>query len=334
MAHLLTNQEFVRDYGTRLRAVVAQHGLVLEPLLLPADPQQRLDAVALSSIEVGCFTGNFEDDPAFARRFLGSALRAPNLRWLHLPNAGVDHPVFGRLRAHGVRLTTSSGAAAEPAAQAAIAGLLALARGFPRWSAAQRRHAWAPHPVGHRPRDLRGQTVVLLGVGAIGNEIGRLAQALGLHVIGIRRRPRTVQDHVDAMHPPAALADLLPGADWLVLACPLTAETRGLIDAAALACLPPGACVINIARGQVIEEPALIDALRRGHVGGAYLDVFVEEPLPADSPLWDMPNVILSPHDAGAATGNAGRVSELFLRNLERWVRGEALENEVQDSSP
>jgi phosphoglycerate dehydrogenase-like enzyme len=330
MPRLLTNREFVRDYGACLHAACAQYGLALEPLVLPADAGERLAPEALANIALGCFTGNFEDDPVFTRRFLGSALRAPNLRWLHLPNAGVDHPVFARFLERGVRLTTSSGAAAEPIAQAAIGGLLALSRGFPRWWAAQRRHAWAPHPVDGRPRDLRGQTLVLVGVGAIGNQIGRLAQALGLHVVGIRRRARTAHDHVDAMHPPAALAEVLAHADWLVLACPLNAQTRGLIDAAALARLPAGACVINVARGQVIDEAALIDALRGGRLAGAYLDVFAEEPLPPDSPLWDMPHVIVSPHDAGASSGNAARVSELFLRNLGHWARGEPLQNEVK----
>ncbi len=329
VAGLLTNQEFVHEYGEELRAICRRHGLSLDPVTLPAGEGARLETVTLAQIELACFTGNFDADRAFTRRFLGSALRAPNLRWMHLPNAGIDDPVFGRLLAQGVRLTTSSGATAEPIAQAAMAGLLALARGFPRWWTAQRRHEWAPHPDSAQPRDLRGQTALIVGLGAIGNEIARLAQALGLRVIGVRRQPRTARDHVDEMHPPAALPSLLPAADWLILACPLTAETRGLIDAAALARLPATACVVNVARGQVIDEPALIDALQGGRLAGAYLDVFATEPLPADSPLWELPNVLLSPHDSSASRGNAGRVSRLFLHNLERWARGEPLENEV-----
>jgi phosphoglycerate dehydrogenase-like enzyme len=127
------------------------------------------------------------------------------------------------------------------------------------------------------------------------------------------------------------LPDLLPVADWLVLTCPLTDETRGLIDGAALACLPTTACVINVARGQIIDEPALIAALEDGRLAGAYLDVFASEPLPAHSPLWDLPNVIISPHDSAASTGNSARVSELFLRNLEHWFHNEPLENEVRE---
>jgi phosphoglycerate dehydrogenase-like enzyme len=331
MPRLLTTDVFLARYGKRLQTLCTAHGRELQPLSLPTDEAARLDAGVLAEIEVACFTGSFDTDPVFTRRFLGSALRAPNLQWMHLPNAGIDHPVFGRLLDQGVRLTTSSGVTAEPIAHSAIAALLALARGFPRWAAGQRRHHWAPHPTHDTPRDLRGQTMVIVGVGAIGNEIARLARALGLHVIGVRRRPRTESDHADEIHPAAALYDLLPRADWLVLACPLTSETRGLIDAAALLRLPATAHVINIARGRIIDEPALIAALQLGRVAGAYLDVFVEEPLAADSPLWDLPNVIISPHDSAASTGNSARVSELFLGNLAHWLRGEPLENEVTE---
>ena len=331
MKRLLTDEQFVARYAHRLQALCVAHAITLEPLTLPADPAQRLDATTVEEIEVACFTGNFDADPVFTRRFLGSTLHAPNLRWMHLPNAGVDHPVFKQLLEHGVRLTTSSGATAEPIAQTAISGLLALARGFPRWWAAQRRHQWLPHQRGvHTPRDLRGQTMVIVGLGAIGNEIARLAQALGLRVIGVRRSVRTAGDHADDLQPPAALLGVLPSCDWLVIACPLTDETRGLIGAAALTRLPASAHVINVARGQIIDEAALIAALQHGTLAGAYLDVFAEEPLPPESPLWDLPNVLISPHDSAASSGNADRVSELFLRNLEHWARGEPLENEVR----
>jgi len=331
MSRLLTTPAFVTDYGDRLAAICAQHGRDLQPLTLPVDEKERLDHRLLAAITVACFTGNFEVDPVFTRRFLGSALHAPNLRWMHLPNAGIDHPVFGRLLEHGVRLTNSSGVTAEPIAHSVIGALLALARGFPRWQAAQRRHEWAPHGQQHAPADLRGQVMLIVGVGAIGREIARLAQGLGLRVVGVRRRPHTARDHVDALHTPSALPELLPTADWLVLTCPLTDETRGMIDAAALARLPTSAHVINVARGRIIDEPALIAALQNGRLAGAYLDVFADEPLPAHSPLWDLPNVIISPHDSAASTGNSARVSELFLRNLEHWFRDEPLENEVRE---
>lgn len=171
--------------------------------------------------------------------------------------------------------------------------------------------------------------MVVLGLGHIGREFARLARMLGLRVIGVRRSPRTAEDPVDALYPPARLADLLPEADWLVLACPLTRETRGLVDAALLARLPQHARLINVARGEIVDQAALIDALREGRLAGAYLDVFEEEPLAPDSPLWDLPNVLVTPHNSPAASGNDRRVFEIFLTNLGRWQRGEPLVNAV-----
>jgi len=331
MPRLFTHAAFVRDYGDRFAALCAAHGLDLAPLVLPADPEALLDDDALAAIEVACFTDDFVENAAVTRRFLGCALRAPNLRWMHLPNAGVDHPVFGWLLDKGVRLTTSSGANAEPIAQTAIAALLMLARGFPHWLAAQQRREWAPHPTACPPRDLPGQTMVIVGLGAIGNHIARIARTLRLHVIGVRRHPQTAHDHVDDLQPPGALPELLSRADWLVLACPLTDATRGLIDAAALARLPVHAHLLNVSRGAVVDEAALLAALQAGRLAGAYLDVFETEPLPADSPLWNLPNVIVTPHDSSVSTGNRARVSELFLQNFEQWARGGALINEVME---
>jgi len=332
MPRCFVNQEFLDAYGPRFEALCRRYAIDLVLLTLPPDPQQRLDPALLAEIEIACFTGVFDDNAVFTRRFLGSLLHAPRLGWFHLPNAGVDDPVFGRFLERGVRLTTSSGATAEPIAHSAIAGLLALARGLPHWWAAQRRRAWVPLArSGIVPRDLRGQVMVVVGLGAIGAVIARLGQALGLHVVGVRPHLCSQEDPVDEWHAPAELAAVLPRADWLVLACPLTAATRGLIDAAALACLPGRAHLINVARGQVVDEAALIAALRERRLAGAYLDVFATEPLPPDSPLWDFPNVLISPHDSSASDGNAARVSELFLRNLEHYARGEVLENEVRD---
>jgi len=150
-----------------------------------------------------------------------------------------------------------------------------------------------------------------------------------MKVIGVRRSPRGGEP-VDEMHPPARLGELLPRADWLVLCCPLTAETRALIDARMLAQLPRGARLVNISRGEVIDQPALIAALTDGRLAGAHLDVFAQEPLAADSPLWALPNVIVTPHNASASTGNAGRAARIFIANFARWARGEPLANEAR----
>jgi phosphoglycerate dehydrogenase-like enzyme len=244
-------------------------------------------------------------------------------------NVGIDHPIYREMLERGVRLTTSAGSTAEPIAQTAIMGLLALARGLPRWLVAQRAHQWDPERK-VPPRDLRGQTAVIVGLGKIGAEIARLARVLGLKVIGVRRGARGPDDPVDEMHAPAALPELLGRCDWLVIACPLTDQTRGLIDAAMLARLPQGARIINIARGEIVAEAAMIAALRSGQLAGAYLDVFETEPLPPESPLWDLPNVLVTPHNSSASSGNEQRVLEIFLDNLARWQRGAALVNEVQ----
>jgi phosphoglycerate dehydrogenase-like enzyme len=148
-------------------------------------------------------------------------------------------------------------------------------------------------------------------------------------VIGIRRSPRRAEDAVDQVETPAALSGLLPRCDWLVIACPLTPQTRGWIDAAAIAALPKGARILNVARGEIVDETALVAALQGGHLAGAYLDVFHTEPLAGESPLWELPNVLVTPHNAGAASGNDRRVLDIFLDNLDRWQRGAPLVNEA-----
>jgi phosphoglycerate dehydrogenase-like enzyme len=149
-------------------------------------------------------------------------------------------------------------------------------------------------------------------------------------VVGVRRNAAAASAVADELHPPAHLPELLPRADWLVIACPLTAETRGLVNAGLLARLPQGARVINVARGEIVDQKALTAALQSGRLAGAYLDVFDPEPLPADSPLWDMANVIITPHNSLAGSGNQRRVLDIFAEYLRRWGRGEMLLNEVR----
>lgn len=252
--------------------------------------------------------------------------RSQGLRWVHIHSAGADRDIYVELRARGVRVTTSSGANAEVVAQTALAGLLALARRFPQLMAAQREHRWAPLIGSALSRDLGGQTAVLVGWGPIGQRIGAFLRLLGLRLVVVRTQARPPQDEIEFV----GLGDLpavLPRADWLLLACPLTPQTRGLIDAHALTALPRGASLVNVARGEVVVEADLIAALRSGHLGGAFLDVYEHEPLPVASPLWDLPNVIAMPHSAGHSDGNAARVAALFLDNLGRWCAGQALHN-------
>ncbi len=325
---LLVSERFLARNADALDAASRDAGLTLERIVVRDDPDSRVAPDACARIELAYFSGDLF--PERSRSFFAAALAAPKLRWLQVFNAGVDHPVFQRFVASGVRLTTASGSSAEPIAQTAFAGLLLLARGFPHWLDAQARSAWEPTPPSRVPADLRGQTLLVFGLGAIGSEIARLARALGMRVIGVRRSPATGAEPVDELHPPERLPTLLPRADWLALACALTDETRGVIDAAALALLPSGARVLNVSRGGVVEEPALIAALREERLAGAYLDVFAEEPLARESPLWRLPNVIVTPHDSAASRGNERCQVEIFLRNLVRYGRDEPLQNEVR----
>jgi phosphoglycerate dehydrogenase-like enzyme len=268
--------------------------------------------------------------PRFVR-FVELVLAAPDLRWVQGFSAGTDLHVYGEMLARGLLLTNAAGASARPVAQTAAAALLALARGFPRILEAQRRREWRPlSHDGAEPRDLAGQTALVVGTGPIGQEIGRLCRALGLRTVGVRRNaaagvPPGFDEATDFAH----LSESLPRADWLVLACPLTATTHGLVDARALALLPPGAHLVNVSRGGVVVEDDLLAAFRSGRVAGAFLDVFTAEPLPPDSPFWNCPNVIVSPHSAAASDGLAERVAAVFCDNLGRWRRGEALRNLV-----
>ena len=254
--------------------------------------------------------------------------RSQQLSWVHTHSAGADRPIYAELMARGVAVSTSSGANADVVAQTAVAGLLALSRRFPQLMAAQARREWAPLMAGPLPPDLAGQTVVLMGWGPIAQRIQPVLALLGLHVVVVRRTAEPAGPGVETV----AFADLqhvLPRAQWLLLACPLTPQTHGLIDAAALARLPRGAHVINVARGEVAVESALVAALQNGHLGGAFLDVFEHEPLPAESALWGLPGVMVTPHSAGPSAGNAARTAAIFLNNLQRWVQGQPLRNRV-----
>jgi phosphoglycerate dehydrogenase-like enzyme len=330
MTGLFTAPGFFERHAGELARIERETGASFERLVPPGPDEELMDEASLARIEIAYFSGEVRE-AGLGRRFLGGLRFAPNLAWLHLGHAGADAPVFVELFRAGARLSNSSGSAAQSIAQSAIAGLLMLSRGFPRWGDAQRRRAWEEHGPGEIPRDLSEETLVVLGLGAIGNEIARLGRALGLRVVGVRRSALREGDHVDGLRPPSELPELLAGADWFAIACPLNDETRHLVDARLLGRLPDGARVINVARGAIVDEPALIAELKSGRLGGAYLDVFEVEPLPAESPLWDLPNVVISPHNSASSSGYGARTNALFLRNLEAYARGEPLENEIFD---
>ena len=276
----------------------------------------------LDGVEIAYFSGDLF--PIRAREFWRPVLRgAPRLRWLHTYSAGVDDPVFQRLLARAVRLTTSSGAAAVHIAHSVMLYLLALSRDLRGWLDAQRRHEWAPRPIG----DLQDEHLAVIGLGPIGLAVARLGLAFGMQVTGLRRTPRG--DEPCDTWPIARLHDLLAQADHDVVALPLTDDTRYLIDGAALARMKSSATFINVGRGELVDESALLAALTSRRIAGAALDVFETEPLPPTSPLWDLPNVIVTPHNAAFSANNDERATAMFIDNLRRYVAGQALRNEV-----
>lgn len=260
-----------------------------------------------------------------AARLAEALLSCPNLEWAHLGHVGVEHPLFATLLDRGVRLTNTRGANSHLIAQTAILHLLAHSRQLDAWKDAQRRGAWEPHDV----EDLTGTVLGVLGLGTIGSQVANLGRALGMRVVGIRRRPRGDEGH--EVWTLDRVDELVAIADHLVLALPVDGATRRILDVDRIGRLKPTAYVVNVARGALIDEAALVDALRRGRLAGAALDVFEVEPLPGDSPLWSMPNVTITPHAAGRSPIKRRRAMELFDENLGRFERGEPLLNLVED---
>jgi phosphoglycerate dehydrogenase-like enzyme len=297
-----------------------------------ATAEQRTDAdVAFISREVTGTSTKHEIHPAL-QRIYALLRQSPDLQWVHIHSAGADRQIYLDLLARGVQITTSSGANAQVVATVALAGMLALARRFPLLWAEQQNRQWIPMMGARMPRDLPGQTATIVGWGPIGQKLGSLLQALGLQVVVVRQQlaaPHHPMCEGVEMVTFESWTQVLPKTDWLILACPLTSKTRQLVNASALAVLPQGAHLINVARGEVVDEPALVSALQSGHLGGAFLDVFAHEPLPSDSPLWAMPQVMITPHAAGHSDGNETRVGQMFLDNLRCWTQGKPLRNTV-----
>ena len=257
-------------------------------------------------------------------------IRARNLRWFQQWGAGADwllrHPEAVEL---DFMLTNASGVHPIPISEHILAFLLAFARRLHRAVRAQERHEWVPEDQLDDFFELDGKTMLLVGVGAIGERTAAVARALGMRVLGVRRNVAAGVPDVEAMFGPDRLLDLLPEADFVVLTVPLTHETRGMIGERELRAMKPAAYLVNIGRGGTILESALIRALREGWIAGAGLDVFESEPLPRDSPLWAMDNVIITSHYAGLTPHYHARATAIFVDNLRRYQAGEPLRNVV-----
>ena len=328
---ILMSQQSIDRWGESVATLMERRPYELLSLEA-AVAAKRTDAdVAFISREVTGTSTKHEIHPALQQVY--ALLRQSlGLRWVHIHSAGADRQIYLDLLAKGVQVTTSSGANAQVVATVALAGILALARRFPLLWAEQQARQWIPMMGARMSRDLPGQTATIVGWGPIGQKLGSLLQALGLHVVAVRQQLATQQSPASAgveMVTFESWTQALPKTDWLILACPLTAKTRQLVTASVLASLPSGAHLINVARGEVVDESALVVALQSGHLGGAFLDVFAHEPLPPDSPLWNMPQVMVTPHAAGHSDGNETRVGQMFLDNLRCWTEGMPLRNTV-----
>lgn len=259
-------------------------------------------------------------------RLRDTVARAPGVRWIHFRSAGLDGSAYPELADQGLVVTNGRGVFSEALAEFVLAAVFHFAKKLRLLMRQQDRRRWDAYV----PTLVRGRTMGIVGYGDIGRAAARKAHALGVRIVALRRTATGATDAwVAAVHPREGLHALLAESDFVVVATPLTAETRGLIDAAALRAMKPTAMLVNVGRGPVVQEQALVEALRRGGIAGAALDVFETEPLPADSPLWALDDVLLSPHSADQTPGWLDDAMTCFLANLRRFLAGEPLANVV-----
>lgn len=269
-------------------------------------------------------------DVLFVWDFLSTAVprawpHVDRLRWVHIASAGVDPLMFPELVDSKVVLTNSRGVFDRPIAEYVLGLILLFAKDLRGTFDLQQQRIWR-----HRETErIDGQTALVVGIGSIGREIGRLLSAAGMTVIGVGRSARSGDHDLGEVRASSDLLSLLPNADYVIVAAPLTEESRGMFDAVAFARMKQSARLINIGRGPIVVEEDLAQALQEKWIAGAALDVFSEEPLPHDHPLWAVPNLLISPHMSGDFGGWLDAVAELFVENFRRWLAGEVLLNVV-----
>ncbi|WP_083737835.1 D-2-hydroxyacid dehydrogenase [Amycolatopsis keratiniphila] len=269
-------------------------------------------------------------DAFFVYDFLSTAVpaawhAADRLRWLHIASAGVDPVLFPGLQESDVVLTNSRGVFDGAIAEYVLGVVLTFAKDFARSWDLQKQRRWK-----HRESErIAGRRVLVVGTGPIGRSIARMLRAAGMSVAGVGRRPRADDPDFGDVYASSELSRHLPGADYVVAVAPLTEQTKGMFDAEAFAAMKPGSRFVNVGRGELVVTSDLIGALRNGPLGGAALDVFDTEPLPAESPLWTMENVLISPHMSGDFVGWRNTLVEVFADNFRRWRAGEPLRNVV-----
>lgn len=301
------------DRGERLREAVVEMGLPREATRVTSQPDETREAITTAE---GIVTGRLDESTLDT---------AEQLRWVQALSAGVDSYPQAALRERNVALTNSSGVHAEPIGEQVLGYMLAFERRFPTLFDQQADARWERR----EGTELRGKTVGVIGVGAIGTRVAELTSAVGCRTIGTKRDLSTVPDAIDTIHPADEYRTVAAESDYLVLACPLTDETRGLIGYDELRLLGGDGRLVNVARGAVCDEDALTTALQYHTIAGAALDTFETEPLPADSPLWNLSNVIVTPHMAGSTPGKLTRWSEIITDNYHALTGERAYRNRV-----
>ena len=332
---------------------------ILSARVRPRD-LERIQAAAPGSRIVNLSVEGLADGPVddvevllrgwlVAEAFDRLLVRAPHLTWVHSATSGVERALTPAALARDVLVTNARGVFSRPIAEHVLLMILAISRHLPELLELQRERTWQPL----EGRELRELTIGIVGYGSLGGAVASLASAFGARVVALRRRPTSaeadragagvgspddgdefsLEASVDRVLGPEQLHELLGESDIVVLAAPLTAETEGMIDEAAVAAMQKDAWLINVARGRLVDDTALVRALRDHRIGGAALDTFRDEPLPQSSPYWDMPNVILTPHTAWSSARVLDRSIDLFCDNLVRFSRGEPLRNVVDPAA-
>ena len=316
MTRLCLSEPMYERIGADLASIVPD----VELVRLQPDGTYRGDP---EGVEIFCFSVDLADNEDSLMQ-AGMLLLADSLQWVQAPGAGMEHEIWSQLLERGVRLSNAAGVHAEPIAQYVFTYVLNDLRQVDHHREMQADRTWRSVVSD----DLTSKSIGIVGMGGIGAAVARIAKAFGMHVMGLRRG-EIVDPNVDVRLGPDQLPTLLAQSDYVVLALPLTEETTGLIDSDALGSMRGSAVLINVARGAVVDEPALISALEARTIRAAVLDVTTVEPLEEDSPLWSLDNCVITPHDAGYSPLAGERLGELFTENLALFRAGEPLRNEI-----
>ncbi len=322
---LLSSYPFDQRDNERIQGVCDQFGIEYRPAV--GDRDERIVHVEQNIADATIYLGGRLSEEQFAR--------AVRLRWIHVPWAGVNALLSVQaIRDSTILITNASGIMADGVADQVMSYILLFSRALVPQIRAIARREWIVQSVEQTSRRiLRDQTIGIIGLGAIGRAVAQRARAFGMRIVATRRTAGDSDPSVDRLFPVNRLHDLLGESDFAIITLPLTDQTRGLIGRREFQAMKPSAIIVNIARGPIIREGEMIDALRAGDIAGAALDVFEKEPLPADSPLWEMENVIVTPHSSGGFDQFRRRSADLFIENLVRFNTGQRLVNQVDRAS-